>query len=85
MNFSLSPKKVEGAIVIVASGRLTTGEPVLLLRDMIRNFLDEGERNFVLDLSQVSYIDSAALGELVSVYTRVRNRNGDIKLTLPRR
>ena len=85
MNFSLSTKKVEDVVVITAAGRLTTGEPVLLLRDTIGKLSDGGAREFVLDLSEVSHIDSAALGELVSAYTMLRNRNGDIKLVLPGR
>jgi len=82
VSFTLSTKKVDDVIVIKASGRLTTGAPLILLRDTIRRFSNDGALKFVLDLNEVSHIDSAALGELVSSYTSLRSRNGDIKLLL---
>jgi anti-sigma B factor antagonist len=62
------------------SGRLTIGEPVLLLRETLRVQVNDGCRQFILNLGDVSYIDSSGLGELVSAYTTVRNKQGDVKL-----
>ena len=53
---------------------------MLQLRDNIRGFIDDGDLRFILNLGDVSYIDSSGLGELVSTYTTVRNRQGDVKL-----
>lgn len=71
---------MEAALVVDLSGKLTVGEPVLVLRETIRTQLNGGSRKFVLNLGGVSYIDSSGLGELVAVYTSVRNKGGDVKL-----
>jgi anti-sigma B factor antagonist len=62
------------------SGRLMIGEPVLLLRNTIRRFLEDGAQKYILNLGEVSHIDSGGLGELVATYTSVRNKGGDVKL-----
>ena len=80
MSLNLKTRKVDGVIVVDLSGRLTIGEPVLLLRETVRVQVNEGARQFVLNLGDVSYIDSSGLGELVSVYTTLRNKQGDVKL-----
>lgn len=80
MSLSLKTRKVDGVTVVDLSGKLTIGEPVLLLRENLRTHTSEGERMFVLNLGDVGYIDSSGLGELVSSYTTVRNKGGDVKL-----
>jgi anti-sigma B factor antagonist len=80
MSLNVKTRKVDGVIVVDLSGRLTIGEPVLLLRETLRVQVNEGVRHFVLNLGDVSYIDSSGLGELVSAYTTIRNKQGDVKL-----
>ena len=80
MSLSVKTRKVDGVIIIDLSGRLTIGEPVLMLRETLRVQVNDGSRQFVLHLGDVSYIDSSGLGELVSAYTTVRNKQGDVKL-----
>jgi len=80
MSLNVKTRKVENATVVDMSGRLTIGEPVLLLRETVRVLVNDGARNFILNLGDVSYIDSSGLGELVSLFTTVRNKQGDVKL-----
>jgi anti-sigma B factor antagonist len=80
MSLNVKTRKVDGIVVVDLSGRLTIGEPVLLLRETLRVQVNDGVRQFVLNLGDVSYIDSSGLGELVSAYTTVRNKQGDVKL-----
>lgn len=80
MSLSVKTRKVDGIVVVDMSGRLTIGEPVLLLRETLRVQINDGTRQFILNLGDVSYIDSSGLGELVSAYTTVRNKQGDVKL-----
>ena len=80
MSLNVKTRKVDTIVVVEMSGRLTIGEPVLLLRETLRVHVNEGVRHFVLNLGDVSYIDSSGLGELVSAYTTVRNKQGDVKL-----
>ena len=80
MIFSVNTRKVGGAVIVDISGRLTMGEPALLLRETIRRFIADGNVRFILNLAEVSYVDSGGLGELVATYTTVRNQRGDVKL-----
>ena len=80
MSLNVKTRKVDNAVVVDMSGRLTIGEPVLLLRETLRVQVNDGTRQFVLNLGDVSYIDSSGLGELVSSYTTIRNKGGDVKL-----
>ena len=80
MSLSVNTRKVQGVVVMDMSGKLTAGEPVLLVRNTVRSFTEDGSRKFLLNLGSVSYIDSAGLGELITTYTTVRNKGGDVKL-----
>src|SRR5688572_24015248 len=80
MSLSVNTRKVNGVVVVDMTGKLAAGEPVLLLRNTVRSFVEDGSRKFVLNLGSVSYIDSAGLGELISTYTSLRNRQGDVNL-----
>jgi anti-sigma B factor antagonist len=70
-----------GPITIVdLSGRIALGEGSALLRKTVRDLLDGGKNRIVLNLGDVNYIDSSGIGELVSGFTAVRNRSGELKL-----
>lgn len=70
-----------GAITIVdLSGRIALGEGSALLRKTVRDLLDGGKNRILLNLGDVNYIDSSGIGELVSGFTAVRNRSGELKL-----
>jgi anti-sigma B factor antagonist len=70
-----------GDIAIVDfSGKITLGEGSSMLRRTIRDLIDHGHRKIVLNLSDVDYIDSSGIGELVSGYTTVRGVEGELKL-----
>ena len=70
-----------GAITLVdLSGRIALGEGSALLRKTIRDLLDDGNNKILLNLGDVNYIDSSGIGELVSGFTAVRSRGGELKL-----
>jgi anti-sigma B factor antagonist len=66
--------------VVDLSGRITLGEGSALLRKTIRALLDEERHQLLLNLGDVDYIDSSGIGELVSAFTAVKSRDGDMKL-----
>jgi anti-sigma B factor antagonist len=66
--------------VVDLSGRITLGEGSALLRKTVRGLLEEHRTKILLNLADVDYIDSSGIGELVSGYTAVKNRNGELKL-----
>ena len=80
MSVKLNTRKVGDVTVIDAAGRITLGEGASTFRDAIRDLAAKGDKKLLVNLSDVSYIDSSGLGELVSAYTTVRNKQGDVKL-----
>jgi anti-sigma B factor antagonist len=77
---AISSREVDGVTVLELSGRITLGEGSVQLRDAIRDSIAKGQRNILVDLGEVSYIDSSGLGELVSAYTTARNQGAKLKL-----
>jgi anti-sigma B factor antagonist len=67
-------------IVVNVSGRLTLGEGTSTLRTKIRELVEGGSRWIVLDMGEVTYVDSSGLGELVASHTAVTRAGGKIKL-----
>jgi anti-sigma B factor antagonist len=80
MSFTLNTRKADDVVIVDMSGRLAIGEAVLLLRNTTRRFIEDGTLKLILNLGGVSHIDSAGLGELIAIFTSVRNRKGDVKL-----
>jgi anti-sigma B factor antagonist len=52
----------------------------VLLKDKVQSLIQQGYTSMLLDLSGVSYVDSAGLGELVQAYATTKNRGGALKL-----
>jgi anti-sigma B factor antagonist len=73
-------RQVNGVTIVDLSGRITLGEGSAMLRDIVRDLVGKGQKSIVLNLGDVSYIDSSGIGELVSAYTTVRNSGGELKL-----
>jgi len=61
-------------------GRITLGEGNAMLREIVRELLEKGNRRIVLNLGEVQYIDSSGLGELVKTQATVRNQGGQLRL-----
>lgn len=80
MSLIVNTRKVDGHIIVEVEGRLEFGESCLQLRDIAKRLTSNGGRFFVLNLAGVSYIDSAGLGLLLSLYATIRNQGGDLKL-----
>lgn len=80
MSAKLSPRQVGDVTVIDVSGRITLGEGSSNLREGIRDLLARGNRKILLNLGDVSYIDSSGIGELVSAFTSVANQGGKLRL-----
>jgi anti-sigma B factor antagonist len=76
----ISTRHVDGVTVLDLSGRITLGEGSVQLRDAVRDLLSKGQKEILLNLADVNYIDSSGIGELVSAFTAVRNQGGELKL-----
>jgi anti-sigma B factor antagonist len=77
---SITSREVDGVTVLDLSGRITLGEGSVQLRDAVRDLIGKGQKNILVNLGDVNYIDSSGLGELVSAYTTARNQTAKLKL-----
>ena len=80
MSLKANSRDIGGVIVIDLDGRITLGDGSALLRDLIRENLDQGRKKLLLNLAAISYLDSTGLGELVSGYRLVKSNGGELKL-----
>jgi anti-sigma B factor antagonist len=80
VSVKLTTRQVGDVTVIDAAGRITLGEGASAFRDIIRDLAAKGDKKLLLNLSEVSYIDSSGIGELVSGFTTVTNHGGSLKL-----
>lgn len=80
MSVKLTPRQVGDVTVIDAAGRITLGEGSSTFRDSIKDLTAKGHKKILLNLGDVSYIDSSGIGELVSGFTTVANLGGHLKL-----
>ncbi len=79
----VATRAVADVSIVDVSGRITIGEGSVLLRDAVRQLLDQGARKILLDLHDVGYVDSSGMGELMRTYTSVRGQGGQMKLVNP--
>ena len=76
----IKERVVEGVSVLDLGGKIVLGEGDLQIKERIRDLLADGQRRILLNLGDVSYIDSAGLGALISGYTTVKRAGGQLKL-----
>ena len=73
--------RTKGDIKILdCSGKITLGEGTMAVRNKVRDILQSDGRKIILNLGDVSYIDSSGIGELVSTYTTVTSKGGQLKI-----
>jgi len=80
MTSNVSVRLMGSVSVLELSGHITLEDGCGAIRDAVQNLIAKGERNVLVNLSEVNHIDSAGLGELVSSYAAVRNHHGQLKL-----
>jgi anti-sigma B factor antagonist len=80
VSVKLTSRQVGDVTVIDAIGRITLGEGASAFRDKIRDLVSKGSTKVLLNLGEVSYIDSSGIGEMVSGFTTVTNSGGQLKL-----
>ena len=80
MSVKMSSRQVGDVTVVDATGRITLGEGASVFRDKIRDLAAKGDKKILVNLADVSYIDSSGIGEMVSSFTTVTNHGGQLKL-----
>jgi len=80
MSLTINVRETGDVVILDLNGPLTLGDPLTVLRDEVKELLDSGKKNLLLNLAGVRYIDSSGLGQLVGSYATVTNHGGRLKL-----
>src|SRR5262249_18522547 len=73
-------RQVNGVTAGDMNGPFTLDEGSVILREAVKDLVAKGQKKILLNLGDVTYIDSSGIGELVSAFTSVRNQGGELKL-----
>jgi len=80
---TVSERVVDNVTILDVSGNVTLNDGAEQVRDKVRSVLQQGRKFLLVNLSKVSYMDSAGLGELVQAYSTVAKQGGKLKLVSP--
>jgi anti-sigma B factor antagonist len=80
MSLKINVRESGDVLILDMHGRITMGEEAASLRDTLKEQVDSGRKNILLNLAEVSYIDSSGLGQLVGSFATVTSRGGQLKL-----
>ena len=80
MPLKMTERIVDGISVLDMEGRIVLGVESSALRERVKNLLGQDHKKIVLNMGNVSYIDSAGLGALVASYTSAKNQGAMLKL-----
>ena len=81
MSLSIELRRIDHIVILELAGRVSVLESQL--RQLAERLVQQGERYFLINLANVSYMDNAGLGQLCLIYTIARNRGGDMRLLKP--
>jgi anti-sigma B factor antagonist len=77
--------RVKGVTLLAVSGRITMLDTSGQLKDRVSTLVKGGEKNIVLSLGQLTFVDSSCIGEIVSCSLTVARAGGMLKLANPAR
>ena len=81
MEITITTRRVSAVVILDIAGRLWVLD--LSLREFIKKLLDEGATHFVLNLADLSYMDSSGLGQMLSIWTSIKNKGGHMTILRP--
>lgn len=76
----ITKRERDGVTILEVEGKVTIGKGDVVLRETVHQALGEGPIKMLINLGDVTTIDSSGVGELVSAFTTVTNRGGRLKL-----
>jgi anti-sigma B factor antagonist len=80
MSAKATVRKTGNVAIVDLAGRIVLGDGSGVVRDTIKDLVGSGQKNILLNLREVTYLDSAGLGEIVGSYATVTNIGGDVRL-----
>lgn len=83
MQLHVTTRHSTNVAIIDLAGGVTVSGGTGLLRNKINELVTAGHKNVLLNLRDLTYLDSAGMGELVGACTTLRNMGGDLRLLNP--
>jgi anti-sigma B factor antagonist len=80
MSMEIQRREREGITILDLKGRLAVGESCTLLRESVNDQIAQGNKQLILNLQNIDYIDSTGLGSMVICYTTLQKMGGGMKL-----
>jgi anti-sigma B factor antagonist len=80
MNAKLTTRQVGDVSIVDVAGRVTAGRGSKALRETLRELTSAGKNKLLVNLCEISYIDSSGIGELVSAFKEITQGGGQLKL-----
>ena len=80
MSLKIASRESHHVAILDISGRIVFGDETTQLRDAVAGLVREEKKKILLNLAEVSYIDSSGVGELVSSFISVKKSGGELKL-----
>jgi anti-sigma B factor antagonist len=80
MSMEIQRREREGITILDMKGRLAVGESCTLLRESVNEQVAQGNKQIILNLQHIDYIDSTGLGSMVICYTSLQKMGGGMKL-----
>jgi anti-sigma B factor antagonist len=80
MAITIQLRELGGVAILDMSGRITLGDGSVALRDTVREQIASGKQAIIINLGDVTYMDSSGLGELISAFTTAKNQGANLKL-----
>jgi len=76
----MTPREVDGVTVIAMDGRIVLGEESNALREKVKSLIAEGKKKIVLNMDNITFIDSAGLGTLFSAHHSAKAQGSSLRL-----
>jgi len=76
----ITDRVVDGVAVVALEGRIVLGEESNALREKVKSLLAAGQKKIVLNMANVTYIDSSGLGTMVASHTSARAQGASLKI-----
>jgi len=80
MTMKMTNSEVDDVSVVKLDGRIILGEESNSLREKVKSLLAEGKKKIVLNMADVTYIDSSGLGALVAAHVSAKAQGASVRL-----
>ena len=80
MALKLTNQEIDGVTVVTLDGRIVLGEETNKLRESVKGLVSQGKKKVVLDMKNVTMIDSSGLGALVAAYSSAKSGGVSLRL-----